>query len=126
LSLFRPHGCEIEIEGDLDLDTVGELENRLASAIANGRTPIMLDFARCTYIDSSGIRALLRAHRELLQRRGNSSPALAVVAATGSMRRALELTAIDRVIPIFRTAAEALDALAGGKWPQPATGPGTG
>jgi anti-anti-sigma factor len=78
----------------------------------------MLDFSRCTYIDSSGIRALLRAHRELLQRNGGSSPALAVVGPTASMRRALELTAIDRVIPIFRTAAEALDALTRGRRPR--------
>ena len=115
MSLFRSDGCEIEVEGDLDMDTVADLESRLAGAIAKGRAPIVLDFGRCTYIDSSGIRALLRAHRQLLERDGGSSPALAVVGPSASMRRALELTAIDRVIPIYQTAVEAFDALAGGR-----------
>ena len=114
MSLFQPHGCEIEIEGDLDINTVGELESRLTAAIAEGRAPIVLDFARCAYIDSAGIRALLRAHRELLGINGGSSPGLVVVGPSQSMRRALELTAIDRVIPIFHTSAEALDAPAAG------------
>jgi anti-anti-sigma factor len=125
LSLFRSHGCEIDVEGELVLDTVEVLESQLADAIAKGRTPIVLDFARCTYIDSSGIRALLRAHRALLGRDGGSSPALAVVGPSLSMRRALELTAIDRVIPIFQTAAEALDALAKRKRHRPRAGPRT-
>ena len=118
MTLFQPHRCEFEIEGDLDIGTVDELERRLASALAEGRAPIFLDFARCTYIDSAGIRALLRAHRELLGINGGSSPGLAIVGPSRSMRRALELTAIDRVIPIFQTAAEALAALRAGSRPR--------
>jgi stage II sporulation protein AA (anti-sigma F factor antagonist) len=111
LSLFRSHACEIEVDGSVDLDTADELEHRLTAAIARGRTPILLRFAGCTFIDSSGIRTLLRAHRQLLARNGGSRPALALVGPSDRMRRALELTAIDRAIPVFATVAEAMGAL---------------
>jgi anti-sigma B factor antagonist len=107
----RMPAYELKVEGDVDLDTVSELEGRLARVIALGWAPILLDLSRCGFIDSSGIRALLRAHRELLRRRGPLRPALALVALTSSMRRALELTAVDSVIPIFPTDTAAVEAL---------------
>jgi anti-anti-sigma factor len=108
---------EVKVEGEVDLDTVSELEGRLASLIAEGWAPILVDFSRCTYIDSSGIRALLRAHRKLLKRNPESNPALALVRVTAQILRALRAGAIDPPIPIFSTNTEALEALTSGMWP---------
>jgi anti-anti-sigma factor len=108
---------EIKVEGEVDLDTVSELEGRLAGLIAEGWAPIFLDFSRCTYIDSSGIRALLRAHRKLLKRNHESNPALALIRVTAHMLRALRSGASDPPIPIFSTNTEALEALTSGVWP---------
>lgn len=46
------------LDGELDMATAGELSNLLLTA-ANGDDPIVLDFSGVTFMDSSGLRALL-------------------------------------------------------------------
>ena len=48
------------LEGELDMATAGEL-SALLQGTGNGRDPILLDFAGITFMDSSGLRALLEA-----------------------------------------------------------------
>jgi anti-sigma B factor antagonist len=52
------------LEGELDMATVPVMEEALASAAA-GRGPVTLDLSEVTFIDSSGLRAILTALREL-------------------------------------------------------------
>jgi anti-anti-sigma factor len=51
---------EIGVEGELDLAVADQLQAAIDGALA-GTT--LIDLSRCTFIDSTGIAVILRAHR---------------------------------------------------------------
>jgi len=51
----------LALEGELDLASVGELEERLAEAQESGPERIIVDLGRLSFIDSSGLRAIVQA-----------------------------------------------------------------
>ena len=52
----------VVLEGELDLAAVPELRERLAEAHGAGPRGVVLDMAEVTFVDSSALRELLRAH----------------------------------------------------------------
>jgi anti-sigma B factor antagonist len=99
----------VEVGGDIDIATVGDLEEPVIEAIRDGQRPVILDLSECVFIDSSGIRLLLRAHhglRDANGRNGGDSTLLAVI-ARDHVARMLRLTAVDKVIPVVPSRAEA-------------------
>jgi anti-sigma B factor antagonist len=94
----------VEVDGDIDIATVNDLEEPVISAIRLGRRPVILDLSECVFIDSSGIRLLLRAHR-LLQADGDGR--LLAVVARDHVARLLRLTSVDKVIPVVASRDEA-------------------
>jgi anti-sigma B factor antagonist len=103
----------VEVGGDIDIATVAGLEEPVIGAIREGRRPVVLDLCECVFIDSSGIRLLLRAHRLLHPEPNHHRPSLAVV-ALGHVASMLEITAVDKVIPVRASRAEAEAAVTGG------------
>jgi anti-sigma B factor antagonist len=95
----------VEVDGDIDIATVKDLEEPVISAIRLGRRPVILDLSECVFIDSSGIRLLLRAHR-LLQD-GDGDGRLLAVVARDHVARLLRLTSVDKVIPVVASRDEA-------------------
>lgn len=91
----------VHVTGELDLATVAAFDTELESSPAD-RVVIVL--AECTFIDSSALRSLVRAHRSA----GENGGALALVAPTQPARRVLEVATLDRVIPVFDTVPEAV------------------
>jgi anti-anti-sigma factor len=58
-------GCrEIQIQGELDLAVSGELEAALDRAVESDQD-VLVDLSACTFIDVSGLEALLRGARRL-------------------------------------------------------------
>jgi anti-anti-sigma factor len=55
----EPGSADLVLAGEVDLASVGVLEEALAAAAASGR-PISVDLAGVTFIDSTGIQAILR------------------------------------------------------------------
>jgi anti-anti-sigma factor len=98
----RPH--TIRVAGELDLATVSSLEAALIRAVESRSVPILIDFSSCSFIDSSVIAALLRAVERVDA--DGSRPSVAV-AANDQPLEVLRLTAVDRRVPIFDSAAEA-------------------
>jgi anti-anti-sigma factor len=96
----------VEVGGDVDIATVAGLEEPVIRAIEEGRHPVVLDLGECPFIDSSGIRLLLRAHRLLNGTPNHHQPSLAI-AATGHVARMLAITAVDKVIPVRASRVEA-------------------
>jgi anti-sigma B factor antagonist len=101
----------VEVEGDIDLDTVDELEAPVIRAIQDGRRPVILDLSDCTFMDSTGIRLLLRAHRLLHEGPNGRGPMLAIV-AHDHVASLLRLTSVDKVIQVVASRADAEGALA--------------
>jgi anti-sigma B factor antagonist len=79
----------VAVSGELDLATAP----RLSAAVAeHGDAKVLvLDMTATTFIDSTGVRALLQAHG----RSARSGSRLVVVAGDGAVRRVLELCELD-------------------------------
>jgi len=101
----------VEVDGDIDIATVDDLEEPVITAIRQGRRPVILDLSECAFIDSSGIRLLLRANR-LLQPDGNGHGRLLAVIARDHVAGLLRLTSVDKVIPVHTSRGEAEGFLA--------------
>ena len=84
------------LSGELDLATAGEFAVAVDNAMTGGPPRIAIDAARLTFIDSSGINALVRAHR----RATAESVGLVVRAPESRVRTVLEITGIDAVLAI--------------------------
>jgi anti-anti-sigma factor len=97
----------LTLRGELDMSTLGQLEDRLQRAVLESAGAFVVDLSDLTFMDSSGVNALLRA-RSLL---GREERALVVVCPPGNVRRVLELIGVMDVLGPFATRAEAERAL---------------
>ncbi|MFB6805228.1 STAS domain-containing protein [Streptomyces sp. NPDC056387] len=88
----------IRVVDELDLDHVGALDAALLAVLAeaDGPTEIVIDLRNCSFCDSSGLSALLRA-REAGLRAGHR---LTLAAPGHQMLRLLYLTDSAALFPI--------------------------
>ena len=97
----------IEAKGELDLSNAGRLHDSLMTPISEGLS-VVVDLTRVSFIDSSGIAALIRAFRSLDGGGGRMS----VLIAPGSqVARVFELARISEVLPLFIDRAKAVGGL---------------
>ena len=79
------------MSGELDLSTVGEAESRLEPELEPAPPLLILDLREVTFLDSSGLRLVLRLDRR--QREGGGR--LVVVRGGRRVARVLELTGAE-------------------------------
>ena len=97
----------LALAGELDIAEVERLEHAVDEAVAGSVGAFAIDLSELEFLDSSGIRVLLRA-RALLARQERS---FLLVCPFGPVRRAIELTGVSDLFTIFRTREEAAAAL---------------
>ena len=102
----------ISIEGELDIATVEQLEKSADAAIAAGR-PVLVDLAKCPFMDSTGLHWIVLVH-EALTKDLDLETAMVIVARSSGVRRLLSATTVDTRIPVYATDEEARAALRGG------------
>jgi anti-sigma B factor antagonist len=95
----------VSVGGEVDIATVAQLRERLYALATDGR-PMIVDLDRISFIDASGLGALVGA----AQRAAEHGAGFQVVCAWPQIRRLFELTGLDSHIPLARTRAEALQA----------------
>jgi anti-sigma B factor antagonist len=94
-------------EGELDFARVGDFRAALSDAAREGAAVVVVDLSQVSFIDSSGLGAIVELHSRL--RRGGRR--LAVVAPSGSAPAVLfDLAGLRGRLPIFDTRGAALDA----------------
>jgi anti-anti-sigma factor len=98
----------VELAGELDVNSVDELESALSAASAGERPRVCLDMSRLAFIDSTGLAAVIRAHLAIVEAGG----AFAVVAASGAVRRTLETTGLMEMLSVADDRGAALQDLA--------------
>lgn len=91
------------IEGDMDLNVSANLRERLAGLI-NDHPTVVVDLARVTGIDSSGVASLLEA----LQRANRRAKKFALAAASEPVLRVLRMARLDNIFVLAATVDEAL------------------
>lgn len=96
------------VAGDLDAATAPRLHDELVQLASEGIDRIVLDLRRMTFVDSFGLGVIVNAKKRLSQQ-GN---ALCIVAGEDqrTLRRVLEITGLDRVLPVHASVADAVDA----------------
>jgi anti-sigma B factor antagonist len=97
----------VAVRGEVELATVPALTAALEEGIRRSSGAFAVDLVAVDFLDSSGVACLLRA-RALL---GRDDRALALVCPPGSVRRVLELTGIDELVPVYGSRDELTRAL---------------
>lgn len=103
----RPEGLSVvvEVAGEVDIRSAAVLGARLDELVAAEAPPyVVLDLSRVGFVDSSGLGSIVRGHKRVRAAQGR----LALVVDDAAIRRLFEMCAIDRVLRLHRTLAEAL------------------
>jgi anti-sigma B factor antagonist len=85
------------LSGELDIAVSGSVADELRAARQNGGGPVVVDLSRVSFIDSSGLRALLLASSN-----GDSGMKPIVLACPSTaVTEILELTGVDRLLTLI-------------------------
>jgi anti-anti-sigma factor len=85
-------GIELNVRGELDIAAVEGFEAPLAAAIdAPGGGQVVIDFSECGFVDSVGVRALIRGARQL----DGSGRKLRISGARAQVRDLFNLIVLD-------------------------------
>jgi anti-anti-sigma factor len=82
----------VAVRGELDLDTMGELNEALA--VGNGFATTVVDLRGVTFIDSSGVSGILAAAR----RARDVNERMVCVPGSQQIQRVFQLTGVDTVL----------------------------
>ncbi len=99
----------LRLHGELDLRTVPKLRMRLAEALERGSGAVVVDLTEVTFIDSTGLSALLNALRRLTR----AGRRLLLSTQDGPVLRLLRMTRLDGTFPLYDSPDAALDAATG-------------
>ena len=89
----------IVLVGEVDPHTAPQLETALGELIDGGAETVRIDAGGLAFIDSSGLRVLVDAHRRL----GSASTVLVLAQVSPTFRRLLEVTGLDERVTIEST-----------------------
>jgi anti-sigma B factor antagonist len=88
---------------EIDITNAEALRSALLTAAANGHRTLVVDMTQTQFCDSSGLHALVAAHK----RAEAEGREMLLVIPGAAVLRVLALTGMDRVIPNFTSLAEA-------------------
>jgi anti-sigma B factor antagonist len=96
----------LPLEGEIDLHVSPEVAGSLRTLIANKPEVLVVDLAKVTYMDSSGLAVLIDAMQHVQEYGGK----FAIAGAQESVRHIFEIARLDQVFQIFPDADSALAA----------------
>ncbi|MBL0939808.1 MAG: STAS domain-containing protein [Gemmatimonadaceae bacterium] len=94
----------VTVQGQLVVTNRQEFKQAILDAVEQGSTTVVIDFTDASYIDSSGLGALVSLSRRLRDAGGD----LRLVGLSDELRTLFELTRLDALFPLFATRADAL------------------
>jgi anti-sigma B factor antagonist len=94
----------VAVPEEIDITNAAGLRLALLEAAADGYPTLVIDMTRTRFCDSAGLRVLVDAHKRAQADGGEILLALSGAAVL----RILEITGVDRVIPVFTNLDEAL------------------
>lgn len=105
------HGSALvyEVSGEVDTLTAPELDQALGGIYGSAEpvSHVVLDLTDVPFLSSAGLSVLVEHHG----RCAREGIPLAVVATHRATLRAIQITALDRIIPLHGTVADALAAV---------------
>lgn len=100
----------VGVEGEVDLYSAPQLKRHVISAIDGGKSHIIVDLSKASFIDSTTLGVLVGARKRLRAHGG----ALAVVCPDPDQLGLFEMTGLDRVFSIHPDRDSALMAVRSG------------
>ena len=85
---------QLDVGGELDLDTAGPLDQHLALLVDAGTGDVDIDMALVTFCDAASLRVLVTAHDQL----GARGRRLSVINASRPVLRLLTLTGLETML----------------------------
>jgi anti-sigma B factor antagonist len=98
-------GVLVRVRGPLDLHYAPVFQQQVNSYVATGKL-VVVDLRQADYVDSSGIRALLRMQKDLESAKGELR---LVVSPASRVERVIKLLQLHTHFHLFPSAAEAWD-----------------
>ncbi len=93
----------VRVIGDVDLYNVGDLKRSVFELIDEGDTnSLVIDMASVNYIDSSGVGALVAAHKKMKTQGGK----FGLLSLTEDVLNILKLATLDQFFKIYQSEAE--------------------
>lgn len=96
----------VALDGEIDLDTVSQLRKEFRSVQDDGVKEVVLNIENVGYIDSIGLSALADGSRKFRAAGGW----LRLVSTNQNLRRLLDITGLNRFLPLFADVESALAA----------------
>ncbi|MBR8740550.1 STAS domain-containing protein [Nocardiopsis sp. MG754419] len=106
-STLHESGRVLALDGEIDMATEARFQDAVTEALTTqpfGR--VVLDCTELRFIDSSGLRVLIRAHKFAKEQRA----LLVIASAPPRVLQTLRITSLDTRIPVFGSVAQALAA----------------
>jgi anti-anti-sigma factor len=100
----EPHGgaVVVRLAGELDLYNADDVRRALAGAIDDGAARIVIDMSEVDFVDSTALGVLIEARSKL------GKDALLLAAPRLETRRTLEVSGLDRHLPVHDSVDGAL------------------
>lgn len=95
-----PSGWQcISVSGEIDLATVPELESAIDTVFASDSHPLVVDLTESSFMDSTGLKALVMANRKFDE---NGRP-FAIAVSGGPVSRLIDLSGVESSIRIVES-----------------------
>ncbi|HEX3647101.1 MAG TPA: STAS domain-containing protein [Pseudonocardiaceae bacterium] len=95
------------VAGEVDVLTAPRLDRAMADVYGTRVTHVVLDLTEVPFLSSAGLSVLVDHHA----RGERDGIGLSVVASRRATLRAIQITALDRIIPLYATMDQALAAV---------------
>ena len=90
------HAALLSVSGELDIATAPQLRATVGDLLGQGIRHVEVDLEQCTFIDSTGMGALLWASHRLHAAGGD----LVATHVHGATMRTLEMSGVDRILTL--------------------------
>lgn len=107
VSEIAGHVTRVSLKGRLDAPGADSISLRFSAAVAAKGRNAILDLSGVSFVASLGIRLLISAARALSQK----GCMLVIYGATDLVQGVFEDSALDQIIPIVETEADAIERL---------------
>jgi anti-sigma B factor antagonist len=84
----------LAVEGEVDLATVEELQAAIDAVLADSGDDLVVDLTSSTFMDSTGLKALVMSHRKF----DDAGRAFAIAVDGGPISRLIDLSGVDKTI----------------------------
>jgi anti-sigma B factor antagonist len=100
----------VEVTGDVDIKSSAELRDAVTSLVEAGSRSIVIDLTHVSFMDSTGLSALVGAHGSATK----NGAAIALVLTDANLLRLLRITSLDTAFAVHPNLEMAVTGLSGG------------